>query len=152
LPAPGLTMDDLAAAHKALLGSGLPIGRVNAVRKHLSALKGGGALRLVRGKVVVLLLSDVPGDDPSTIASGPFAADPTTYADALQAIESLGAQTTGLDAVHRHLTAGARGELAETLKPPDSTRCTAISRRERAASFRRRSNRAIRRSNGSTRH
>src|SRR6185369_8232372 len=119
LPAPGLTMDDLAAAHKALLGSGLPIGRVNAVRKHLSALKGGGALRLVRGKVVVLLLSDVPGDDPSTIASGPFAADPTTYADALQAIESLGAQTTGLDAVHRHLTAGARGELSETLKPGD---------------------------------
>ena len=116
LPAPGLTMDDLAAAHKALLGSGLPIGRVNAVRKHLSALKGGGALRLVRGKVVALLLSDVPGDDPSTIASGPFAADPTTYADALEAIESLRVKT-GLDAVRRHLAAGARGELPETLKP-----------------------------------
>jgi glycerate-2-kinase len=120
LPAPGLTMDDLAAAHKALLGSGLPIGRVNAVRKHLSALKGGGALRLVRGKVVALLLSDVPGDDPSTIASGPFAADSTTYADALEAIESLGVtRFDGLDAVRRHLAAGARGELPETLKPGD---------------------------------
>ncbi|HEY2739727.1 MAG TPA: DUF4147 domain-containing protein [Thermoanaerobaculia bacterium] len=121
LPAAGLTMDDLAAAHKALLGSGLPIGRVNAVRKHLSALKGGGALRLVRGKVVALLLSDVPGDDPSTIASGPFAADPTTYAEALEAVESLSTahRGSGLDAVRRHLAAGARGELPETLKPGD---------------------------------
>src|SRR5262249_29969387 len=69
LPALGLTIDDVAAAQKALLGSGLPIDRVNAVRKHLSALKGGGALTVVRGQVVALLLSDVPGDDPSTIAS-----------------------------------------------------------------------------------
>ena len=89
LPAPGLTLDDLAATQRALLGSGLPIQTVNAVRKHLSRLKGGGALKVAGGKlprVLVLLLSDVPGDDPSAVASGPFAADVTTFAKALAAI------------------------------------------------------------------
>jgi glycerate 2-kinase len=119
LPAPGLTLDDLAAAQRALLGSGLPIGRINAVRKHLSVLKGGGALQETRGRVVALLLSDVTGDDPATIASGPFAADPTTYAEALEAVASLGGKGVGLEAVRRHLEAGARGEIPETLKPGD---------------------------------
>jgi glycerate 2-kinase len=119
LPAPGLTLEDLAAAQRALLGSGLPIDRVNAVRKHISVLKGGGALAETRGRVVALLLSDVPGDDPSTIASGPFAADPTTYAEALEAVASLGGKGVGLEAVRRHLEAGARGDFPETLKPGD---------------------------------
>lgn len=114
LPAPGLTLDDLAATQQALLGSGLPIQTVNAVRKHLSRLKGGGALRATGGRlprVLVLLLSDVPGDEPSAIASGPFAADPTTFAEALSAIQGLPVPGS----VRQYLAAGA----PETLKPGD---------------------------------
>lgn len=117
-PAAGLSLDDLAATQRALLASGLPIQTVNAVRKHLSRLKGGGALLATGGRlprVLVLLLSDVPGDDPAAIASGPFAADPTTFAEALAAVEGLRVP----ESVRRHLAAGARGELPETLKPGD---------------------------------
>lgn len=115
-PAAGISLDDLIATQQALLASGLPIRAVNAVRKHLSALKGGGALRANGGRasrVLALLLSDVPGDDPATIGSGPFAADPTTYAQAMEAIAGLLVP----EAVRRHLAAGARGEIPETLKP-----------------------------------
>jgi glycerate 2-kinase len=120
IPAPGLTLEDLAATQRALLASGLPIQKVNAVRKHLSRLKGGGALRATGGRlprILALLLSDVPGDDPAAIASGPFCADPTTYAEALAAVESLPVP----EPVRRHLAAGARGELPETVKrdPPE---------------------------------
>lgn len=118
LPAPGLTLDDLVATQRVLLGSGLPIQTVNAVRKHLSRLKGGGALRIAGDRlprVLVLLLSDVPGDDPSAIASGPFAADPTTFAEALAAVAGLPVP----ESVRRHLAAGVRGEVPETLKPGD---------------------------------
>lgn len=73
LPADGLSLDDVIRENRRLLASGLPIGEVNAVRKRLSALKGGGALRMTRGRVLVLVLSDVPGDDPGTIGSGLFA-------------------------------------------------------------------------------
>jgi len=114
-PAPGLTLEDLAATQRALLASGLPIQKVNAVRKHLSRLKGGGAMGATGGRlprVLVLLLSDVPGDDPAAIASGPFAADPTTFAEALAVVEGLPVP----DAVRSHLAAGARGELPETVK------------------------------------
>ena len=117
-PAAGLTLDDLAATQRALLASGLPIQTVNAVRKHLSRLKGGGALRATGGRlprILALLLSDVPGDDPAAIASGPFAADPTTFAEALSAVEDLAVP----ESVCRHLAAGARGELPETVKPGD---------------------------------
>jgi glycerate 2-kinase len=120
-PAADLTLEDLAATQRALLASGLPIQTVNAVRKHLSRLKGGGALRALSARpptigrlprVLALLLSDVPGDDPAAIASGPFAADPTTYAEALAAVEGLAVP----EAVRRHLAAGTRGEIPETLK------------------------------------
>ncbi len=120
-PAAGLTLEDLAATQHALLASGLPIQTVNAVRKHLSRIKGGGALRAMRAstgrlpRILALLLSDVPGDDPAAIASGPFNADPTTFADALAAIEGLAVP----ESVRRHLAAGARGELPETVKPGD---------------------------------
>jgi hydroxypyruvate reductase len=116
LPAPGLTLDDLAATQRALLASGLPIGTVNTVRKHLSALKGGGALRRTRGRVLAYLLSDVLGDDPSAIGSGPFAADPSTYWDALAAVRPLAGVP---DRVRRHLESGVRGEILETVKPGD---------------------------------
>ena len=115
LPAGGLDLADLVATQRALLASGLAIDAVNAVRRHLSAVKGGGALVRAPGAVRVLYLSDVPGDDPATVASGPFAADPTTFADALAAVSGLAVPA----AVRRHLEAGDRGELAETLKPGD---------------------------------
>jgi hydroxypyruvate reductase len=72
LPADGLSLNDVIQENRRLLASGLPIHEVNASRKRLSALKGGGALRLVRGQVEVLVLSDVPGDDPATVGSGLF--------------------------------------------------------------------------------
>lgn len=117
-PAPGITLDDLIATQRALLASGLPIQIVNAVRKHFSRLKGGGALRAAGDRlprVLALLLSDVPGDDPAAIASGPFAADPTTFADTLAAVEGLAVP----ESVRRLLAAGARGELRETVKAGD---------------------------------
>ncbi|HEV7518230.1 MAG TPA: DUF4147 domain-containing protein [Thermoanaerobaculia bacterium] len=115
LPATGITLADLAATQRALLGGGVAIGGVNAVRKHLSRLKGGGALRACSGPVLALLLSDVPGDDPAVLASGPFAADPATFGAALAALSGL----TVPAAVRAHLAAGAQGELPETVKPGD---------------------------------
>ncbi len=114
-PAGDLSLDDLAATQRALLGAGLAIDAVNAVRKHLSAIKGGGALCACRAPVLALILSDVPGDDPAVVASGPFAADPSTFADAVNAVARLALPP----AVAAHLEAGARGERPETVKPGD---------------------------------
>jgi len=83
LPADGLTLADKQAVNRALLSSGATISEMNAVRKHLSAIKGGRlAAAAYPARVVTLLLSDVPGDDPSTISSGPTVADPSTFAEA----------------------------------------------------------------------
>ena len=83
LPAPGLTLEDKQAVNKALLASGADIHQMNIVRKHLSAIKGGRLAAAAHpAKVVSLLISDVPGDDPSGIASGPTVPDPSTFADA----------------------------------------------------------------------
>jgi len=84
LPLPGLGLADEQALNRALLASGASIGEMNCVRRHLSAIKGGRLAAACRpARVVNLLLSDVPGDDPIDIASGPTVADPTTCADAL---------------------------------------------------------------------
>lgn len=84
LPAPGLTIDDKRAVNRALLKSGANIAEMNCVRKHLSAIKGGRlAVAAAPANIVSLLISDVPGDDPAVIASGPTVADPTTFADAV---------------------------------------------------------------------
>jgi len=83
LPAPGLTLDDKRAVNTALLRSGANIAEMNCVRKHLSAIKGGRlAVAAYPARVVTLAISDVPGDDPAVIASGPTVPDPTTFADA----------------------------------------------------------------------
>jgi hydroxypyruvate reductase len=83
-PLPGLTLDDKQAVNRALLKSGASIGEMNCVRKHLSAIKGGRlAAACHPAKVMTLLLSDVPGDRPTDIGSGPTVGDPTTCADAL---------------------------------------------------------------------
>jgi glycerate 2-kinase len=83
LPAPGITLDDMRAVPRALLRSGATIGEINCVRKHLSAIKGGRlAAAAAPAAVVTLAISDVPGDDPAVIGSGPTVADPTSYAEA----------------------------------------------------------------------
>ena len=82
LPAPGVTMAGLKSLTGKLLRSGAEIREMNTVRKHLSAIAGGRLAAACRGKVVALIISDVVGDDPTHIASGPCAADPTTIDDA----------------------------------------------------------------------
>ena len=84
LPAPGLTLELKQAMERALLASGATISEMNCVRRHLSAIKGGRlAAACHPARVLTLLISDVPGDRPIDIASGPTVADPTTCADAL---------------------------------------------------------------------
>ena len=88
LPAPGVTLADKRAVTTALLRSGAAIGEINCVRKHLSAIKGGRlAVAAAPARVVSLIVSDVVGDDPAVIASGPTALDTTTCADALAVLE-----------------------------------------------------------------
>ena len=90
-PAPGLTLDDKQAINRALLACGASIGEMNTVRKHLSAIKGGRlAAAAAPARVVTLAISDVPGDDPAVIGSGPTIPDPTTFADARALIERYG--------------------------------------------------------------
>ncbi len=82
LPAPGLTLADAGQVNRALLASGAAIGEMNAVRKHLSAIKGGRLAAAARpARVVTLVISDVPGDDPATIGSGPTVPDASTWAE-----------------------------------------------------------------------
>lgn len=91
LPAPGLSLADEQKMARELLRSGAPIGEMNCVRKHLSAIKGGRLAQMAApGTVVTLAISDVPGDDPAVIASGPTVADPTTRHDALAILERRG--------------------------------------------------------------
>ncbi len=91
LPAPGLTLEDKQAVNRALLRSGASIDEMNAVRKHLSAIKGGRlAAATYPARLVTLMISDVPGDDPAVIASGPTVPDPTTFADALGILRKYG--------------------------------------------------------------
>lgn len=114
-PAPGITLADKQAINRALLKSGASIGEMNCVRKHLSALKGGRLAALCApARVVTLVISDVPGDDPSVIASGPTVPDASTCADALAIVQRYGiALPEGIQA------AWERGEL-ETPKPGDA--------------------------------
>ena len=91
VPAPGLSLDDKRAVNRALLRSGASIDEMNTVRKHLSAVKGGRlAAAAYPARIVTLAISDVPGDDPSVIASGPTVPDPTSAADALAILERYG--------------------------------------------------------------
>lgn len=118
LPADGLTMTELRETTDALLRCGAPITEMNVVRKHLSAIQGGWLAHASRAPVLALIISDVAGDDPSAIASGPTVPDASTYADALAILARYGAEVPG--AVRAHLERGARGELPETPKPGDA--------------------------------
>jgi hydroxypyruvate reductase len=114
LPAPGLTLEDKQAVNKALLASGADIGQMNVVRKHLSLIKGGRLAAAAHpARMVSLLISDVPGDDPSAIASGPTVPDPSTFADARAVLARYGIDPP--PAVKAHLERA----LDETPKPGD---------------------------------
>ena len=113
-PAAGLTLADKQAMNKALLKSGATITEMNCVRKHLSAIKGGRlAAACAPAQVITLMISDVPGDDPSVIASGPTVADPTTCADALAILDKYG--ITEPAAAYAHI----KKAHDETPKPGD---------------------------------
>jgi len=117
LPATGVSGDDLKATTRELLRCGAPIQDMNTVRKHLSAIQGGRLAALCRAQVIALIVSDVTGDDPTHIASGPCAPDPTTYADALDVIRRWRVKAPSL--VLDYLERGTRGEVPETPKPGD---------------------------------
>ena len=114
LPAPDLTLADKQAVTRALLRSGATITEINTVRKHLSAIKGGRlAAAAAPATIVTLAISDVPGDDPAVIASGPTVPDPTTFADARSVLEKY--HITEPKAVVARLL----GRAEETPKPND---------------------------------
>lgn len=114
LPAEGLTLADKQRINLALLNSGANIAEMNCVRKHLSRIKGGRlAQACAPARVVTLAISDIPGDDPATIASGPSVADPTSCADALTILERY--QIALPPTVRQALLCGA----LETPKPGD---------------------------------
>lgn len=115
LPIDGLTLEDKQALNRALLKSGATISEMNCVRRHLSAIKGGRlAAACHPARVRTLLLSDVPGDDPIDIASGPTVADPTTCADALAIVKRFGLE---LPPAVREVLESGRGE---SVKPGDA--------------------------------
>ena len=115
LPIEGLTLADKQAINRSLLNCGATISEMNCVRRHLSAIKGGRlAAACHPARVVNLLISDVPGDDPMDIASGPTVADPTRCADALAIIDRY---QIPLPAGVREILESGRGE---TVKPGDS--------------------------------
>ncbi len=123
LPQAGISIEDMRRTTEALLRSGAPIEEMNVVRKHLSAILGGNLARLAiaRGaRVEALLISDVTGDSPADIASGPCAADYSTYQDAVDILAkySLGEGSIP-SSVLLHLSRGLAGELPETLKAGD---------------------------------
>ena len=114
LPAEGITLEQKQAINKALLRSGANIAEMNCVRKHLSAIKGGRlAHACAPARVVTLLISDVPGDDPGIIASGPTLPDATTCADALAVLRKYGIAVS--ENVLHHL----QSATGETPKPGD---------------------------------
>lgn len=120
-PVPGLSLEDKAAAARLLMESGADIHELNALRRHLSRLKGGGLLRAAApARVACLALSDVVGDDPADIGSGPVSADPTTFADVLAACRRRGLLRQLPPAVRRRLEDGAAGRVPETLRAGDA--------------------------------
>ncbi|MBN1573265.1 MAG: glycerate kinase [Deltaproteobacteria bacterium] len=119
-PADGITLGDLKSVNEGLIASGADIHEINCVRKHLSKLKGGWLARIAHPAAVLsLIISDVVGDDISTIASGPTTFDPTTFEDAMAVIERYDLRGKIPRSVIEHLSAGARGDVEETPKGGD---------------------------------
>lgn len=112
----GVTVAEKAATTAALLRAGADIGAINAVRKHLSRVKGGRLAAMTRAPLLTLAVSDVVGDDPSTIASGPTVADPTTFADAAAILARYAPEAA---AARRAVEDGVRGLRPESPKHGD---------------------------------
>src|SRR2546428_5818128 len=117
LPAEGLTLADKQRTTQLLLRSGATIAEVNAVRKHLSAIKGGRLAAATPASVLTLILSDVGGDDLGVIGSGPTAPDRTTFLDAVRIVRHYGLWGRLPVAVRIHLVEGLAGGRDETPKP-----------------------------------
>ena len=119
VPAAGLTLEDKRQTTAVLLREGADIGALNTVRKHLSAIKGGWLAAAASADCRTLAVSDVVGDDPSLIGSGPTVADASTFEDAIEALNRFGGAAAYPARVVSYLAAGARGERPETPGPGD---------------------------------
>jgi glycerate 2-kinase len=120
VPADGLTLDDKRRTTERLLRLGANIDELNTVRKHLSAVKGGGLAARTPGRCLTYAISDVVGDDPSVIASGPTVPDPSTHQQALDVLDAHGGLGAYPSAVIGRLEGGAAGRIVETPKPGDA--------------------------------
>jgi hydroxypyruvate reductase len=135
-PADGVTLDDKRATTDRLLRAGADIHALNTVRKHLSAIKGGWLAARAGGACDALVISDVVGDDPSIIASGPTVADASRFDDALDVLRRFGGESAYPSAVVARLRQGAQGGIPETPKPGEpgviGARTTVIGSRRNA--------------------
>ena len=138
VPAEGLTLEDKRSTTDRLLRAGADIHALNTVRKHLSAIKGGWLAARAGGACDAFAISDVVGDDPSFIASGPAVADPSRFEDALDVLGRFGGEAAYPPAVVAHLRRGADGAVPETPKAGDAriaqTTTTVIGSRRNAMS------------------
>lgn len=117
---PGVSLEEMATLSKLLVTSGADIREINTVRKHLSAVKGGQLARLTHpARIVSLIISDVVGDPPDVIASGPTVPDPSTFAQALEVCRRHNITDRAPAKLMRRLVQGAAGELPETPGPDD---------------------------------
>ncbi len=116
-PVPGVTLTDKQRTTRLLLRSGATINEVNVVRKHLSVIKGGGLAASTQARIATLVLSDVIGDDLGSIGSGPTAADPSTFSDAVAVLQQYKSWRAVPSAVRHYLLKGRKGDAPETLKP-----------------------------------
>ncbi len=117
MPPPGISLEDLRRLYLVLLSSGMKIQEVNTVRRHVSMIKGGKLMqKILPAKCLTIAISDVVGDTPQDIASGPTFPDPTTFQDALSLIEDYGIKDKVPESVLRHLEKGAIGEVEENPK------------------------------------
>ena len=124
VPMKGLSLEDIREVNDLLLKSGATIQEINTVRKHLSMTKGGKLAREVirrGGRVITLIASDVPGDDPATVASGPTVPDPTTYKDAITILRNRDLWDRVPSAVRNVLEQGLNGLIEETPKELSNT-------------------------------
>ncbi|MDD5711589.1 MAG: DUF4147 domain-containing protein [Smithellaceae bacterium] len=118
MPLPGITMHDLDVAFELMLRGGLTIGQMNCVRKHLSAAKGGRLARATKARGIILVISDVIGDDLEVIGSAPFHHDSSTYGDAYEILQNGDIWPQMPVAVRNVITKGKEGEIEETPKKP----------------------------------
>jgi len=120
MPVEGIQLRELQALTGLLLASGATINEINAVRKHLSAVKGGQLARMAApAEVLTLVLSDVVGSPLDVIASGPTVPDESTFEDAWEVLDRYGLWSRVPESIRQHLEAGRRGEVQETPKPGD---------------------------------